>query len=83
MAVVIQEMVPSDCSGVMFTCSPANGDPKKIIITANWGLGQTVVGGQVEPDTYLVQRSFEDKLELIGSKIGTKHITFQMDDEGE
>lgn len=40
MAVVLQTMVDSDCAGVIFTCDPSTGDPKKVLITANYGLGE-------------------------------------------
>lgn len=40
MSIVIQVMIPSECAGVMFTKHPTNGDPSKIVITANYGLGE-------------------------------------------
>lgn len=40
MAVAVQCMVPSDCAGVMFTNHPINKDPSKLLITANYGLGE-------------------------------------------
>jgi phosphoenolpyruvate synthase/pyruvate phosphate dikinase len=80
MAVVIQEMIPADSAGVMFTTFPTNGDPHKMMITANWGLGQTVVGGQVNPDTHLIKRDYRDGLTVLASKMGDKKITCQMDD---
>ena len=40
MSVVIQEMVSADAAGVIFTRDPVNGDPTKIVITANYGLGE-------------------------------------------
>lgn len=40
MAVVVQAMVASDCAGVLFTKHPGNGDPSKVLITANYGLGE-------------------------------------------
>lgn len=40
MAVVLQTMVPSDSAGVLFTNYPLNNDPNKILITANFGLGE-------------------------------------------
>lgn len=40
MAVVVQTMVDPDCAGVLFTCDPTTGDPKKVLITANYGLGE-------------------------------------------
>lgn len=56
LAVVVQEMVDSARSGVMFTADPATGDTRRLVIEAAWGLGEVVVGGQVEPDTYTVDK---------------------------
>lgn len=42
MAVVIQAMVPSDSAGVLFTNYPTNNDPNKMLITANFGLGEVI-----------------------------------------
>jgi pyruvate,water dikinase len=55
-AVVVQTMVPSDRSGVAFTADPSSGDRGKVVIEAAFGLGEVVVGGQVEPDTYVVSK---------------------------
>ena len=54
-AVVVQQMVPADKSGVMFTSHPSTGDPR-IILEAAWGLGEAVVSGTVSPDNYEVDR---------------------------
>lgn len=40
MAVVVQRMVPADCAGVLFTSHPSTSSPAKIVITANYGLGE-------------------------------------------
>jgi pyruvate,water dikinase len=40
MGVVVQQMVPADCAGVLFTYHPTNGDPRLMLITANFGLGE-------------------------------------------
>jgi len=40
MGVIIQEMVPALAAGVCFTCNPINGDPRTIVINANFGLGE-------------------------------------------
>ena len=53
-AVVVQQMVESDRSGVMFTADPARHD--QMMIEAAFGLGEVVVSGAVEPDTYRVDR---------------------------
>ncbi len=55
-AVVVQQMVDSERSGVMFTADPSTGDTSRLVIEGAFGLGEVVVGGQVEPDTYLVSK---------------------------
>ncbi len=54
-AVVVQQMVDAEKSGVMFTSHPSTGDPT-MIIEAAWGLGEAVVSGAVSPDNYVVER---------------------------
>jgi len=54
-AVVIQQMVDAEKSGVMFTSHPSTGDPRMIIESA-WGLGEAVVSGSVSPDNYVIDR---------------------------
>ncbi len=53
---VIQKMVESEVSGIMFTADPT-GDKNKIIIEAGFGLGETIVSGSVTPDNYVVDKS--------------------------
>ena len=55
-AVVVQQMVDSERSGVMFTVDPSTGDRSHMVIEGARGLGEVVVGGQVEPDTYVVAK---------------------------
>ena len=55
-AVVVQLMVDSQRSGVMFTADPASGDRGRIVIEGAFGLGEVVVSGQVEPDTYVLEQ---------------------------
>lgn len=62
-AVVVQRMVPSQKSGVMFTADPATGDTSHVVIEAAWGLGEVVVGGQVTPDRYVVDKHSDSVLE--------------------
>src|ERR671911_83435 len=54
LAVVVQEMVESEAAGVMFTANPANGRRNEAAISAAWGLGESVVSGQVTPDSIVV-----------------------------
>ncbi len=55
LAVIIQMMVPSVASGVLFTANPLNGKRTEMVIDATFGLGEALVSGQIEPDQYLVQ----------------------------
>ena len=55
MAVVVQKMVRSDISGVMFTSDPVTGEDHTVI-EASWGLGESIVSGLVTPDKYIVSR---------------------------
>jgi len=55
-AVVVQRMVEAQRSGVAFTADPADGRRDRIVIEAARGLGEVVVSGQVEPDTYVVAK---------------------------
>jgi phosphohistidine swiveling domain-containing protein len=56
MAVVVQAMIPCDVAGVAFSTDPLTGQDR-VIIEANWGLGESVVRGEVEADRYVVERS--------------------------
>ncbi|AEI64400.1 PEP/pyruvate-binding domain-containing protein [Corallococcus macrosporus] len=78
-AVVVQAMVASARAGVMFTADPASGDPDRIIIEAAWGLGEVVVGGQVEPDTYCVTKKGPRVREV---RVGEKTFRLVRDAEG-
>ncbi|MCC6792233.1 MAG: phosphoenolpyruvate synthase [Thermomicrobiales bacterium] len=78
-AVVVQQMVDSDTAGVAFTVDPATGDPTTIVIEAAFGLGETVVSGQVEPDHYEVNKS---DLAIKRVRIGHKRFMLTRDDAG-
>lgn len=56
-AVVVQRMVQSDKSGVIFSVDPASRNRDHMVIEAAWGLGEVVVLGQVTPDRYVVEKS--------------------------
>ncbi|MBU0586403.1 phosphoenolpyruvate synthase [Candidatus Micrarchaeota archaeon] len=59
LAAVVQLMVQSERSGVMFTVDPIAQNRDIITIEAGYGLGETVVSGQITPDTYQVSKSTE------------------------
>ena len=54
MAVVVQKMVNARTAGVMFTRSPLTGDRSVVTIEGSWGLGSSVVGGEVTPDRWVL-----------------------------
>jgi len=78
-AVIVQKMVNSEKSGVAFSIDPATGDPSDMVIEAAFGLGEVVVGGQVEPDHYVV-----GKRDLAVRTIRVAHKAFMLtrDDQG-
>jgi len=71
MAVVVQRMVASEVSGVLFTANPTTGDRSEIVVNASYGLGEAIVGGEVTPDTFIVDR---DTLTTKETAVGTKEI---------
>lgn len=56
-AVVVQEMVQSEISGICFTVHPVTKDRNQMVIEAGFGLGEAVVSGSVTPDTYVVHKN--------------------------
>ncbi|MCC8246547.1 PEP/pyruvate-binding domain-containing protein [Saccharothrix luteola] len=54
LAVVVQEMVPADAAGVLFTANPVTGARTETVVNAAPGLGEALVGGTVTPDEYIV-----------------------------
>lgn len=55
-AVVVQRMVRSEKSGVMFSVNPSTNNESEIMIETGWGLGEAVVLGAVNPDQYIVDK---------------------------
>lgn len=55
-AVLVQQFVPADVSAMVFSANPVGGRADEVIITANWGLGDSIVSGRVTPDTYGVDK---------------------------
>jgi len=55
-AVVIQNMVQSEISGITFTVHPVTKDYNQMVIEAGFGLGETIVGGLITPDTYIIHK---------------------------
>jgi|TARA_B100000315_G_scaffold260223_1_gene320126 pyruvate,water dikinase len=79
MAVVVQIMVASEISGILFTANPATGERSEMIANASFGLGEAVVSGQVTPDTYVFDRNENEVKETV---IGTKEQMIVSDGDG-
>ena len=56
MAVVVQEMVRADKSGVLFTIDPIRKRRDRMVIEAVFGLGEGIVSGEITPDHYVLER---------------------------
>jgi len=62
-AVVVQKMVNSEKSGVMFSINPATNNKDQVVIEAAFGLGEAVVSGAVNPNTYIVDKKTKKIIE--------------------
>jgi pyruvate,water dikinase len=67
-SVGIQKIVDAKAAGVMFTLNPTNGDPSKVVIEGNWGLGETVVSGTVNPDKFVVDKVTKEIERVVSQK---------------
>lgn len=56
-AVIVQEMIQSELSGIAFSVHPISKNPNQLIIEAGYGLGEAIVSGQVTPNNYIVQKT--------------------------
>ncbi len=78
-AVVVQKMVNSEASGVAFTVDPVSEDRNLMVIEAAFGLGEAVVGGEVTPDHYVVNKN---TFEIVEKKIAHKNFMIIRDPSG-
>jgi pyruvate,water dikinase len=73
-AVVVQQLVDAELAGVLFTADPSTGDRSRIVIEAAFGLGEVVVGGQIEPDTYVLDKHGPRLLQVRVGRKGHKVV---------
>lgn len=83
MAVLVQHLVASDTSGIVFSANPITGNRDEVMLNMSWGLGESIVGGMVTPDTFIVSKGdFKITSETIAEKMlmtvstldGTKEV---------
>lgn len=55
--IAVLKMVEAKSAGVILTVLPTNGDLTKVIVEGNWGLGESVVSGEINPDQYIVDKN--------------------------
>ncbi|ORX87585.1 glutathione synthetase ATP-binding domain-like protein [Anaeromyces robustus] len=68
-AIVIMKQINCDVSGVGFSINPLNNDYDEVVITSNFGLGESVVGGIITPDEYIINKISKT---IISEKLGSK-----------
>ncbi|MEK6880216.1 MAG: putative PEP-binding protein, partial [Nanoarchaeota archaeon] len=79
LAVVIQKMIDSEKSGVIFSRDPVNTQKEDIIIEAVYGQGEGIVSGAIKPDHYIVSRD----LDILEKNIADKKIAITRNSSGE
>ena len=67
-AVVVQQMINSEISGVAFSVHPVSRDKNQLIIEAGYGLGEAIVSGAITPDSYVVHKKEGTILDINISK---------------
>lgn len=67
--VAVLKMANARSAGVLFTADPNTGDRSKMIVESNWGLGESVVGGQSMPDVFILDK---EELKPLGKTLGSK-----------
>ncbi len=72
LAVIVQEMVESQASGVLFTANPLTGSRVETVIDAALGLGEALVSGRVDPDHYVVEAAGE---RILSKTLGAKELS--------
>lgn len=77
-AAIVQKMINSDKSGVMFTVDPVTVDSQNILIEAVFGQGEGIVSGRIKPDSYTVTRDYK----IINERVADKKIAIVRDAQG-
>lgn len=71
MAAVVQQMVPAEVAGVLFTRDPLDPAGRRMLVEASWGLGEAVVSGRVTPDRFHLDR---ETGAVLGRELGGKTL---------
>lgn len=74
MAVVVMPLLPAVASGIAFTCDPLSGREDHLVVHAAWGLGETLVAGELAGDEYVFAEDTTDVWRLQGSQVRRKEM---------
>ncbi|MBW2567353.1 MAG: PEP/pyruvate-binding domain-containing protein [Deltaproteobacteria bacterium] len=78
--VAVLKMVNAKSAGVTLTVQPTTGDLSKVVVEGNWGLGESVVSGEITPDNFIIDKNSGEIESTISEK--TKMVTFQENGTG-
>ena len=78
-AVTVQQMFPSEVSGIAFTANPGDPWAEEIVIESSWGLGESIVSGDVSPDMFVIDRK---TLAVKDRSLGKKSVAMGSLDHG-
>lgn len=70
--VVVQKLVNSEKSGILFTANPVNGRRDQVSLSASWGLGEAIVSGVVDPDQWVISKQSG---EAVSAYIAVKNMS--------
>ena len=79
MAVIVQKMINSKISGVLFTINVVNNEKNQMLINSTWGLGETIATNSVIPDTSILRKN---KFKIIKRIVGKKEKISIQNPEG-
>lgn len=79
MAVLVQELVPATAAGVLFTLNPVTDRTDQVVVNSNFGLGESVVSGRAEPDSFIVDKATG---RIVDVHVGAKRVATRLQDTG-
>ncbi len=79
LAIIIQEQIVSDIAGLGFSINPDNDHNNQVVFQANWGLGHSVVNGNITPDQFIIDKKSHKIIERI---LGEKETSSWLDEQG-
>lgn len=79
MAVIVQELIAADISGIAFSANPVNNCREEVVLNAGWGLGESIVSGRTSPDELVMAKHGNT---ILARKTGAKETALFPDPAG-